>query len=123
MRQELLIGNHFNSKAKKIQCLLPYNFHVNATLMGLTYSNKIILNLKPVSHYLSFCFNVKSDKHSPENSQHCRDRETPLPFYVGVNIRIYSYTQTRSQKILNNLHRLGINISYNRVIELYRNPA
>ena len=42
------------------------------------------------------CFNVKSGRHSAENSRHCRDRETPHPLYVGLNI----HTQTRSKKIL-----------------------
>ena len=60
------------------------------------------------------CFNVKSKRSSAESSRHFKDRETPLPLYIGLNI----HSQTRSKKLLNRLHRLGISISYNCVIEL-----
>ena len=65
------------------------------------------------------CFNAKSKKQSTENNRHFKDRETPLPLFIGLNI----HTQTRSKKLLNSLHRLGISISYNRVIELENSLA
>ena len=58
------------------------------------------------------CFNMKSKRLSTESNRHHKDRETPLPLYIGLNI----HTQTRSKKILNSLHKLGISISYKRVI-------
>ena len=60
------------------------------------------------------CFNIKSRRPSSESHQHFKDRETPLPLYIGLNI----HTQTRSEKILNGLHKLGISISYKHVIEV-----
>ena len=60
------------------------------------------------------CFNMKSRRPSTESNQHHKDRETPLPLYIGLNI----HTQTRSKKILNCLHILSISISYKRVIEV-----
>ena len=60
------------------------------------------------------CFNMKSRRPSTESNRHHKDRETPLPLYIGLNI----HTQTRSKKILNSLHKLGISISYKRVIEV-----
>ena len=45
------------------------------------------------------CFNVKSKRHSTENYRHFKDREIPLPLYIGLNI----HTQTRRQKILHTL--------------------
>ena len=60
------------------------------------------------------CFNIKSKRSSAESSRHFKDRETPLPLYIGLNI----HSLTRSKKLLNRLHRLGISINYNHVIEL-----
>ena len=57
---------------------------------------------------------MKSRRPSTESNRHHKDRETPLPLYIGLNI----HTQTRSKKILNSLHKLGISISYKRVIEV-----
>ena len=71
----------------------------------------MMMNLKLV---LLVCFNVKSKRSSAEISRNFKDKGTPLPLYIGLNI----HSQTRSKKLLNHLHRLGIIISYNRVIEL-----
>ena len=60
------------------------------------------------------CFNIKSKRPTSESHWHFKDRETPLPLYIGLNI----YTQTRSKKISNGLHKLGISISYKRIIEV-----
>ena len=49
------------------------------------------------------CFNIKSRRPSSESHWHFKDRQTPLPLYIGLNI----HTQTRSKKILNGLHKLG----------------
>ena len=59
-------------------------------------------------------FNIKSRRPSSESHQHFKDRETSLPLYIRLNI----HTQTRSKKILNGLHKLGISISYKCVIEV-----
>ena len=60
------------------------------------------------------CLNVKSKRSSAESSRHFKDRETPFPLYICLNI----HSQTRSKKLLNRLHRLGISINYNRVFEV-----
>ena len=54
-----------------------------------------------------------------ENNRYFQDRKTPLPLFIELNI----HTQTRSKKLLNSLHRLGISISYNCVIELENSLA
>lgn len=64
-------------------------------------------------------FNVKSGMNTAESKRHVKDRETPLPLYIGLSI----HTKTRSKKIINSLHRLGISISYSRVIELENSLA
>ena len=47
-------------------------------------------------------------------TRHCKNREPPLPIYVGLQI----HTLTRSRKLVNSLYKLGVSISYNRVNEL-----
>ena len=65
------------------------------------------------------CFNTKSKRSCAENNRHSKDREMPLPLYIGLNL----HTQTRSKNLVNNLHKLGISISYKRVIELENHLA
>ena len=47
-------------------------------------------------------------------TRHCKNREPPLPIYVGLQI----HTLTRSRKLVNSLYKLEVSISYNRVNEL-----
>ena len=66
------------------------------------------------------CFNSKfRGRRSTKNTHHFKDRETPLPLYIGLSI----HTQTRSKTILNHLHKLGISVSYKRVIEVENSLA
>ena len=65
------------------------------------------------------CFNTKSKRSCVESNRHCKDRETPLPLYIDLN----THTQAISKKLVNNLHKLGISISYSQVIELENNLA
>ena len=46
--------------------------------------------------------------------RHSLEREPPLPVYLGLNI----YGLTRSKHLINQLHQLGICISYERVLQL-----
>ena len=69
--------------------------------------------------YQLILFNAK--KRQPENqdnqgmcSRHSSDREPPLPIYLGCSIHVFS----RSRKLMSLLHRLGLSISYARVLEL-----
>ena len=75
-----------------------------------------MMNLKLVLQFLNLCalMSNRKDLLLKASSRHFKDRETPLPLYIGLNI----HSQTRSKKLLNRLHRLGISISYNCVIEL-----
>ena len=43
-----------------------------------------------------------------------KDRETPLPVYVGLKI----YSNTRKAGLVDELFKLGLSISYNRVLEI-----
>ena len=55
------------------------------------------------------CFNVKSKRHSTENyrtksyrektpPQHFKDREMPLPLYIGLNTYSHSYQKQKDSK-------------------------
>ena len=46
--------------------------------------------------------------------RHSLEREPPLPVYIGLNI----HGLTRSKHLINQLHQLGICISYERVLQL-----
>ena len=59
-------------------------------------------------------FNVKKRSDSPAKPRHTLAREPPLPLYIGLNI----HQLTRSKKIVQQLYKMGICISYDRVIEI-----
>ena len=70
---------------------------------------------------LSICqlilFNAKDNRASlvaGSSQRHLKSREPPLPLYVGLNI----HTQTRSRKMLTQMHELGLSISYTRLLEI-----
>ena len=52
-------------------------------------------------------------------NRHSKDRDTSHPLYIGLS----NHTQTRSKKLINRLHRLGISISYKCVVELNNSLA
>ena len=47
-------------------------------------------------------------------SHHSLEREPPLALYIGMNIQ----TATRSKKLITQLYDLGLNVSYDRVLQL-----
>ena len=56
---------------------------------------------------------------SQYNTRHCKDREPPLPLYVGLNV----HTLTRNKKIVNILYKLGVSVSCDRIIEVENSIA
>jgi len=61
-----------------------------------------------LSQLVFFNSKFRGSKFPTENTCHFKDRETPLPLYIGLTI----HTQTRSKTLLNHLHKLGISTSY-----------
>ena len=60
-------------------------------------------------------YNTKEkSKESNTQARHSLEREPPLPVYIGLNI----HGLTRCKRIIQQLHELGISISYDRVIQL-----
>lgn len=56
-------------------------------------------------------FNFKNSASCAAKNRHFSGRKPPLPLYIGMKI----YTETRSKKIITQLHDLGLNVSYNIV--------
>ena len=46
--------------------------------------------------------------------RHSYQREPPVPLYVGLSL----HTQTRSKKLVDSFEKLGLSISYDRVLQL-----
>ena len=60
-------------------------------------------------------FNAQSStKERQENVRHNKDREPPLPVYLGLLI----HSKTRSKEIVEKFHTFGLSISYNKVLEI-----
>ena len=60
-------------------------------------------------------FNCKKRGSTVANkSRHSLDYEPPLPLYIGMNV----HTQTRSKKLITQLCQMGLNVSYDRILQL-----
>jgi hypothetical protein len=59
-------------------------------------------------------FNFKTSTSSATKYRHFSGREPPLPLFIGIKI----HTEMRSKKIINQLHDLGLSVSYTRVLQL-----
>lgn len=62
-------------------------------------------------------FNCKKNskkRSSIVKSRHSMEYEPALPLYIGLNV----HTQTRSRKLIMELHALGLSVSYDRIMQL-----
>lgn len=64
-------------------------------------------------------FNYKKRARRDKNitttrSRHSLEFEPPLPLYIGLNL----HTQTRSKKLVTQMHELGLSVCYDRVLHL-----
>ena len=57
---------------------------------------------------------VRLNSGSSSAVRHSEERETPLPIYLGLMI----HATTRKRDIIDKLHKLGLSISYDRVLKL-----
>lgn len=64
-------------------------------------------------------FNTKVRGSSVVKSRHSKDREPPIPLFVGLHV----HTQTRTKKTVNTLYRMGMSVSYDRVLEIENSLA
>ena len=71
-------------------------------------------NIALVTSQLIAFNSVKFSSGSSNAVRHSEDKETPLPIYLGLMI----HAMTRKRDIIDKLHRLGLSISYDRVLQL-----
>ena len=62
---------------------------------------------------------AKLGSKSSSTVSHNVDRETPLPTYLGLMLHV----STRKRDLVDNLHSLGISISYDHVLQISKNFA
>ena len=63
---------------------------------------------------VDFLQHKKRPPHSTVKTRHTLAREPPIPIYIALNIHQLS----RSKKLIEQLYRMGICISYDRVMEI-----
>jgi len=51
--------------------------------------------------------------------RHAADREPPLPLYVGLIL----HSSTRQKKVIKKFHKLGLSVSYDRVLQVLNKTA
>lgn len=64
-------------------------------------------------------FNVVGNRASSSGSYHSRDREPPLPIYMGLKV----HSKTRMRGLIDTMFDLGLCISYDRILSISTNLA
>ena len=72
-----------------------------------------------IAELLYFNSKKKDQKEVSTSFRHSKEREPPLPIYVSMMI----HRETRSKKIINLIHSLGLSISYWRLLEIEKHIA
>ena len=116
----------FSWESFKFSGTFPPNFQSNSVPPSLTALIAILLN-GPNAQYQDaqesqacltiaqlILFNSKNKPTTKAMSRHTKNKEPPLPVYLGL----YIHTITRSRKIIDNLFKHGIAINYDRVMTL-----
>ena len=57
---------------------------------------------------------VKKARPNTATIKHSKERETPLPVYVGLTV----HAQTRKKELVDSMFTLGLSVSYSRVLEI-----
>ena len=76
-------------------------------------------SIKSIAQLVLFNTVKKRRKGATGNPRHQRSRETPVPVYVGLLV----HDLTGSQTLIDDLFRLGLSVSYDRVQEIRRSLA
>jgi len=62
---------------------------------------------------------VDDTAHKRFSTRHSSSQETPLPIYIGLML----HSATRKKKVVNKCNRLGLSVSYNRVLQIMNKTA
>ena len=86
---------------------------VSATTTSLSISQ--IISFKCVKKRT-----INTTEEKPKQAvRHNRDRETPLPTFIGLKI----YAETRSRSLIDAMSKMGLSISYGRVMSISTDAA
>lgn len=67
-----------------------------------------------ISQLLQFNCIGRQRKGTTGKVRHTKERETPVPIYVGLS----THALTRKRELVDSLHKLGVSISYDRVLSI-----
>lgn len=67
-----------------------------------------------ISQLIYFRTKCKSSVACTSKAWQSKEREPPLPLYIGLKL----HTLTRSKDLVNNFSKLGVSVSYDRVMEI-----
>ena len=90
---------------------------VTMILFGPAYKKKDSQACLSISQLLFF--NSKKKDNQATYVSHSKEREPPLPIYLGLMV----HSQTRSKKLVQTFFELGFSISYSRVTQLEQKLA
>lgn len=114
---------HFPSNCQKDSVPYKLKLLVSMILNGPSLKNEDISidsqNCLTISQLLLFNARKKEGSLKNKGIRHSLDREPPLPVYISLNI----HSLVRSKKLIEQLHDLGIAISYDRVLQLESDMA
>ena len=80
-----------------------------------TSSSAMPQPIRTISQLLLYNSLVQRRKNqSTSTIRHNKDRETPLPIYLGRMV----HTKTRKRELVDTLHELGLSVSYDHVMDI-----
>ena len=105
---EQCIDDSISPKLLQFVCMIEHGVDIKSQLrFGASKTDLAMAQLLQYNCY-GRCRNEKATQ------RHSKDRETPLPVYIGMSI----YARTRKRHFIEILHDRGISVSYDRVLEI-----
>ena len=122
VRRDILnITNDFNGSFSKDcqETSVPKSVStlMNMILEGPNIKSQSENPLSQIASSLSqlLVYNSRGQSHTASsNMRHSKERETPLPIYIGLNI----HGKTRKRELIDEFFSLGLSISYDRVLAI-----
>lgn len=115
-------SNSFNGKLED-QGNVNYeniNTLISQILYGAVFkSSQHTQQTKSITQTIIHNAKLKTATYLPVNTRNSLSQEMPLQIYIGLNI----HSTTRSKKLINQMYRLGLSISYNRVCNIENSMA
>ena len=98
------------SVPQSLLTLLTMILHGTSIKNETNYKSQAALSLAQLIFYNS----VRHPKTDSKDVRHRRDREPPLPLFVGA----YVHSKSRSKDMIDTLHKMGLSVTYDRVLRM-----